>query len=144
MNHAGAEETTTTRQHPFIKHSHWLLRFVIASIFIFYGIDKFLGGGIQGFASAMKLPIFIATLAALAEIGAGVLIVIGAAAGSKVTRLGAFLVFPVMLGAIFMVHWGQWHMAPTQTHPMGGMGFQVTLLLLATYILISKLETYHA
>jgi len=136
MNQAGAEESTTNSQHPLIKHSHWLLRFVIASIFIYYGIDKFMGGGIKEFAGAMQLPTFIAALAALAEIGAGVLVVVGASAGSKVTRLGALLVFPIMLGAIFMVHWGQWHMMPTQTHPMGGMGFQVSLLLVATYIFI--------
>lgn len=26
-----------------------------------------------------------------------------------------------MLGAIFMVHWGPWRFAATESHPMGGM-----------------------
>ncbi len=35
-----------------------------------------------------------------------------------------------------MVHWGQWHFMSTETHPMGGMQFQVTLLFMAHYLLI--------
>ncbi len=49
-------------------------------------------------------------------------------------RVGAAAIIPVMLGAIFMVHWGQWHFMATETHPMGGMQFQVTLLLILSYL----------
>ncbi|WP_421621918.1 DoxX family protein [Alkalilimnicola ehrlichii] len=52
-----------------------------------------------------------------------------------VTRLGALATVPVLLGAIFMAHWGQWHFLPTATHPMGGMMFQVSLLFVALYLL---------
>jgi putative oxidoreductase len=118
------------------QHSHWLLRFALASVFLYTGIDKFMGGGISGFAQIMGLPFFMALLVALAEIGAGVFIIAGAFWGTWITRLGASLALPVLLGAIFMVHWGQWHFMATATHPLGGMMFQVTLTMLALYMLI--------
>ena len=40
---------------------------------------------------------------------------------------------PVMLGAIAMVHRPRWSFVPTESHPMGGMEFQVVLLLLAAW-----------
>lgn len=127
-----------TSAHPaqFGAYAHWLLRFAMASVFIYYGVDKFLGGGIEGFSAATQLPVPLAFLVALTEIAAGILVLVGAVTSTWITRLGALLAVPVMLGAIFMVHWGQWHLMGTPTHPMGGMSFQVTLLLLATYIYI--------
>ncbi|MCP1676978.1 putative oxidoreductase [Natronocella acetinitrilica] len=116
-------------------HTHWLLRFLLASVFTYMGIDKFMGGGIAEFAGVVDLPVFVATMVALAEIGAGVFVVIGAFTSGWVTRLGAAMAVPVMLGAIVMAHWGQWHFMPTVTHPMGGMMFQVSLLLVAIYVL---------
>ena len=50
-----------------------------------------------------------------------------------ITRLGGLAVVPVMVGAIAMVHWGQWSFVATETHPMGGMEFQVVLLLMGLY-----------
>lgn len=116
--------------------AHWLLRFAIAAVFTYHGIDKFMGGGIAEFSSAMALPWVIALLVALTEIAAGVLVLAGGLAGAWITRLGALLVVPIMLGAIFIAHWGQWHFMATPTHPLGGMQFQVTLLLVALYLLI--------
>jgi putative oxidoreductase len=117
-------------------YTHWILRFAMGSVFIYHGTDKFLGDGIAGFATAMELPWLIALLVALAEAGGGLLIVLGAFTNGWITRLGALMVVPVMFGAIFMVHWGQWHFMATPTHPLGGMQFQATLLLLALYLLI--------
>lgn len=122
------------------QHAHWLLRFALASVFLFMGIDKFVGGGIGEFAAMMEMPVLIAALVALAEIGAGVFILLGAFGGpvygSWITRLGALMALPVMFGAIFIAHWGQWHFMPTASHPMGGMMFQVTLIMLALYMLV--------
>lgn len=122
------------------RHSHWLLRFALASVFLYTGVDKFMGGGISGFAQTMELPWIIALLVAFAELGAGAFILaggfVGNALGSWITRLGAAMAVPVMLGAIFMVHWGQWHFMATGTHPLGGMMFQVTLTMLALYMLV--------
>lgn len=117
-------------------YGHWLLRFPLVTVFTFMGIDKFVGGGIAGFAEMAGLPVAVAALVALTEITAGLLILLGAFTSSSITRLGALATLPVMLGAVFMVHWGQWHFLPTATHPMGGMMFQVTLIMLALYLLL--------
>jgi len=42
-----------------------------------------------------------------------------------------------MIGAITLVHWGRWNFVPTESHPMGGMEFQVTLILLMLYLAIT-------
>jgi putative oxidoreductase len=122
------------------QNAHWLLRVSLASVFLFHGIDKFLGNGVAGFAQAMDLPVIIALLVAAGEVGAGVFIllggVVGGLLGSAITRLGAAGMIVILLGAIFMVHWGQWHFMATATHPMGGMQFQVTLALMSAYLMI--------
>jgi putative oxidoreductase len=117
-------------------YSHWLLRIALASVFLFYGIDKFLGAGVSGFSEMMGLPVFVGFLVAIAEILGGAGILIGAFMGAVITRLAAVAMIPVLLGAIFMVHWGQWHFMASDSHPMGGMNFQVVLLLMALYFLI--------
>ena len=117
-------------------HVHWFVRAGFLSVFLYSGIDKFLGSGIAGFAAVMDLPYLMALLVALAEIGAGVFIVLGALTNGWITRLGAVMTVPVLLGAIVMEHWGQWHFMATPTHPLGGMMFQVTLLFVALYILV--------
>jgi putative oxidoreductase len=131
----GAEDAALE---PVSRHAHWLLRFVLGSVFIYMGLDKFMGGGLGEFAGMMGLPVFLVLLVALSELGGGTLVVIGgfSAGMGWVTRLGALLIVPVMLGAIFMVKWGQWHFMATPTHPMGGMMFEVALLMVALYLLI--------
>ena len=62
--------------------------------------------------------------------------IIGAFTRDLVTRLGGLAIVPVMLGAIIMVHSGQWSFVPSETHPMGGMEFQVVLTLIALYFVI--------
>ena len=47
--------------------------------------------------------------------------------GSKVTWKAAVIV-PVMAGAIALVHWGKWSFVASESHPMGGMEFQVVLM----------------
>ena len=112
-------------------HAHWLLRISLASVFLFHGLSKFMGLG--GFASMMDLPIGIAFLVAMAEVAGGLLILLGGVMHDWMTRLGGAAIVPVMLGAITMVHWGRWNFVPSDTHPMGGMEFQVVLLLIALY-----------
>lgn len=118
------------------RHAHWFVRAAFVSVFLYMGIDKFMGSGIAGFASLMNLPYLMAFLVALAEIGAGTLIVLGGLTNGWITRLGAVMTVPVLLGAIVMEHWGQWHFMATPTHPLGGMMFQVTLLFVALYIFV--------
>lgn len=121
-------------------HAHWLLRFALASVFLFHGLQKFLVIGLDGFAAMMNLPLSAAFLVASAEVlgGAGILAgaTLGGRLGDLATRLSGVAIVPVMLGAIAMVHWGRWSFTAAQSHPLGGMEFQVVLLLLALYFAI--------
>lgn len=112
-------------------HTHWLLRISLASVFLFHGIGKFMN--LAGFAGMMELSMTVAFLVALAEVGGSLLILLGGVMHDWMTRIGAAAIVPVMLGAISMVHWGRWNFVPSESHPMGGMEFQVVLLLLALY-----------
>ncbi|MDX1563054.1 MAG: DoxX family protein [Gammaproteobacteria bacterium] len=116
-------------------HAHWLLRATLAIVFIVHGIGKFMDLG--GFSQMMSLSLPIAALVAFAELAGGLGIVAGAFTKDIVTRLAGLAIIPVMLGAIFMVHWGKWSFTPSETHPMGGMEFQVVLLLIALYFVIT-------
>ncbi|WP_280542673.1 DoxX family protein [Chromohalobacter sp. 11-W] len=124
---------------PHASWAHWLLRAAMASVFLYTGVDKFAGAGIQGFAQIMALPWIIALAVALGEIAAGALILLGGLVagpvGDAITRVGALLAVPILLGAIFMEHWGQWHFMATASHPLGGMMFQVTLILIALFLM---------
>ncbi len=124
----------------FAPHAHWLLRAALTSVFLFHGLHKFLVPGIEGFAGMMDMPVAIAAGVALAEVLGGAGMIAGATIrgrlGDLVTRLSGLVLAPVMIGAIAMVHWGQWSFVASQTHPMGGMEFQVVLLLLGLYFVI--------
>ncbi|MBZ9539632.1 MULTISPECIES: DoxX family membrane protein [Modicisalibacter] len=130
---------TSPRSLPQAPWAHWLLRAAMASVFLYTGADKFAGSGIQGFARIMDLPWLIALVVALGEIATGMLILLGGLLagrmGDAATRLGALFAIPILLGAIVMEHWGQWHFMATASHPLGGMMFQVTLTLIALYLM---------
>lgn len=131
--------TASVKQAPAEKHAHWFLRFALASVFIYMGIDKFMGGGVAEFSMMMGLPMALGSVVALGEIGTGLLILIGGLMapplGHLATRLAALGMILILLGAIFMVHWGQWHFMATPSHPLGGMMFQVSLVMMALYLL---------
>jgi len=113
-------------------HSHWLLRAAFAAVFLFHGVGKLVDPG--GFAAMMGLPYLVAVLVALAEVGGGLAVLAGGFVWRDwLTRLGGGVTIPVLIGAIAMVHWGQWSFVPSGTHPMGGMEFQVVLLLMAVW-----------
>ncbi len=115
-------------------HAHWLLRIGFAGVFLFHGIGKVMAFG--GFSQMMGLPTPVAALVTLAEVAAGVGIIVGAFTNDLITRLAGLAVAPVLLGAIFMVHWGRWNFTPAEGFPMGGMEFQVVLLLMALFFLV--------
>jgi putative oxidoreductase len=121
---------TMTLLRSFAPYAHWLLRLALASVFLFHGIEKFFD--LAGTAQMMD-SMTMAVVAAVLETGGGALVLIGGTGNDLLTRLGGLLIAPVMLGAIVTVHWGQWRFAATETHPMGGMEFQVTLLMVALY-----------
>ena len=124
-------------------YAHWLLRLTIASVFIYHGILKL--ENITGFAQMMSLSNPVVVLVALAEVAGGLLVLGGGFRADKfgdlMTRLGALLVIPVMIGAVILVHWGRWNFVPTEDFPMGGMEFQVSLLFVAVYLLLKGNNT---
>ncbi|WP_195759523.1 DoxX family membrane protein [Spiribacter sp. 2438] len=121
--------------------SHWLLRTPLAAVLVYHGLEKWLGTGVGAFAEAMNFPLGLVVAVVVLELMAGLLLLAGALTNDWITRLGAALACPVLLGAIFLVHWGQWHFLPSASHPMGGMAFQVTLLCLSIYLLIRGNQT---
>jgi putative oxidoreductase len=126
----------STLQTDAARHAHWILRIAIAAVFIPHGLDKL--GDLSAFAEMTGMPGAVALLVALAEVGGSILILAGGVRAGWLTLVGAAALVPVMVGAIVMVHWGQWHFMATETHPMGGMQFQVTLLLVLTYLAASE------
>ncbi|MCZ6735071.1 MAG: hypothetical protein O7C65_04710 [Planctomycetota bacterium] len=40
------------------------------------------------------------------------------------------------IGAVVLVHWGRWNFVPTESHPMGGIEFQVFLGLVMLYLVV--------
>ena len=119
-------------------NAHWLLRIGIVSVFLYHGTLKFMD--LEGFANMLPISYTAVVLVALAQVGGSLLLLLGGLSQSRLadiaTRIGAFLNIPVMIGAIALVHWGRWNFVPTETHPMGGMEFQVVLLLIMTYVVI--------
>jgi len=115
-------------------NAHWVLRIGLASVFLFHGVGKAVS--IEGFSQMMGMPFGLAVLVTFAELAAGIGIILGGFNKELITRLATLAMIPVLLGAIFMVHWGRWNFTPAEGFPMGGMEFQVVLLLLALYFLV--------
>ena len=116
------------------KHAHWTLRIALASVFLYHGLTKF--QDLNGMATMMGVPVALWALVALTEAAGGLLILVGAFTKDIITRIAGVLVIIPMIGAIAMVHWPQWSFVPSETHPMGGMEFQVTLLLIGLYFVL--------
>ena len=119
-------------------YAHWAIRIAVAGVFLYHGLGKF--GNLAGGAQMMGMPVIVWSLVAISETLGGALILLGGFLPDWATRLGGFLIIPPMLGAVFMVHWPQWSFLPSETHPMGGMEFQVTLLMLGVFFLLRGKE----
>ncbi len=119
-------------------YAHWFIRLTIASVFIFHGVLKFMD--LEGFSQMLNLSVPVMTMVALVEgLGGGLILLGGLSRDQKsdlMTRVGALVLIPVMLGAIALYHWGRWNFVPADGFPMGGMEFQVTLLLICIYLLL--------
>ena len=118
------------------KNAHWLLRIALASVFVYHGVLKF--QNLEGFAQMLPISYLQVVLVALAETAGGLLVLAGGFRTDRisdlVTRVGAALNIPVIIGAISIVHWGLWNFVPSETHPMGGFEFQAVLLLMLLYL----------
>ncbi len=120
-------------------NAHWLLRIALASVLVFHGVLKLTN--LDGFTQMLPISYTQVVLVALAETGGGLLVLIGGLRDDAIfdmaTRIGAALNIPVLIGAISIVHWGQWNFVPTESHPMGGFEFQAVLLLVLSYLVIT-------
>ncbi|MGI9206310.1 MAG: DoxX family protein [Woeseiaceae bacterium] len=120
-------------------NAHWLLRLALASVFVFHGVLKF--QNLEGFAQMLPITYLQTVLVALAETAGGLLVLLGGfrrdAVSDFATRLGAAINIPVLIGAIYLVHWGRWNFVPTESHPMGGFEFQAVLLLVSLFVVIT-------
>ena len=119
----------------FQPQAHWLLRVAFASVFLFHGIGKV--ASVSGFAEMMNLSLPVAALVTFAEVAAGIGIVVGGFNREFITRLSALAGIPVLIGAIVLVHGPRWSFTPAEGFPLGGMEFQVVLLLIAVYFLVT-------
>jgi len=119
-------------------YAHWFMRLTISSVVIYHGVLKFMN--LEGFSQMLQLSFSVVILVALAEVVGGALILLGGFSRDQksdlMTRVGALLTIPVLIGAITLVHWGRWNFVPSEDFPMGGMEFQVTLLLICIYLLL--------
>jgi putative oxidoreductase len=123
----------------FKPHAHWLLRISLASVFLVHGVGKAVDIGAA--SQMMGLPYAIGALVTFAELAGAIGIIAGAFKSDLITRLSGLAIAPVMVGAVIMVHWGRWSFTPAEGFPIGGMEFQVVLLLIALYFLIAGNST---
>lgn len=124
-------------------NSHWLLRLPFAAVFLYHGAGKLLMPAMS--AEMLSLPVGLILLVGVAELLAGIGAVAGGLArlrnAALITRLSGLAAAPVLLGAIAMVHFPRWSFVPTDSHPMGGMEFQVVLLGLALYFVMTPADS---
>ena len=122
----------------FAPYAHWFLRIALASVFLYHGLSKFPNA--EKLSLMMQMPIVMVYLLAAVETIAGILVLIGGFGFGLATRMSGALIAIVMLGAIKMMHWGQWSFMASENHPMGGIEFQVVLLCCALYLVIKGNE----
>ena len=119
--------------------AHWLIRVPFAAAFLFHGLGKFLA--LEQTASMLQLSEPLVIVVGIAEVLAGLGAIVGGPSVVKqadlVTRLSGLAATPVLLGAIAMVHWPRWSFTPSESHPMGGMEFQVVLLGIAVFFMLA-------
>ncbi len=115
-----------------------LIRAPFAAVFLFHGAGKLMMPAMS--AKMLGLPLGLILLLGVAEVLAGLGALVGGLSFCKradlVTRLSGLAAAPILIGAIAMVHWPRWSFLPSETHPMGGMEFQVVLLGIALYLLL--------
>lgn len=119
-----------------VPHAHWLLRFALASVFLYHGLTKFPSLGML--AEMMSMPTIMVGVLATMETAAGILILVGGAGPEWATRTAGMIIMAVMIGAIAMVHWPNgWNSVNMGMGNEGrGMEFQVTLLTIAFFFVI--------
>jgi putative oxidoreductase len=82
-------------------HVHWGLRLSLAASFLYHGLGKY---PVAEFAKAFEMPVLLAWIVAIVEVGAAVCLIVGAFGREMLTRMAGLIVVVIMIGAIVMVH----------------------------------------
>ncbi len=130
------DTSTLTTEQKRVGAALFLIRLASAAAFLYHGsailFGAFGGPGVGGFARFTHLPVPVAFLVGLAQFCGGLAMLTGILA-----RLGALVILPVMLGAIFMVHWPHGFEVTK-----GGLEYALTQLLVALAILFTGAGPY--
>ena len=82
-------------------HVHWGLRLSLAASFLYHGLGKY---PVAEFAMAFDMPVLLAWIVAIVELGAATCLILGAFGREMLTRVAGLIVVAIMIGAIAMVH----------------------------------------
>ena len=104
---------------------HWGLRLTLAATFIYHGWSKI---PVEGPMGSLSVPVVWSV--AIAELVAGICLIVGAFTKDVLTRLGGAIVIVIMIGAIAIVHWKNGFSVLN-----GGMEFQLLMLATGLYFL---------
>lgn len=120
--------------------SDWPLRLAFAGVFLPHGVRKLVA--LPTYARILPLPEWAILGVGLIEVTAALMAIAGGFVARRwLTRAAGLLIVPLMLGAVFWLHWGQWHFSASSTHPAGGMEFPFVMLMLATsFAFVPRIE----
>lgn len=117
----------------------WFIRLPFAITFIGHGAGKLLMP--QASSDMLGVSVLLLVIVGVAEVLAGIGAVVGGVRAAPhrilVNRLTGLAAVPVLIGAIAMLHWPRWSFVASESHPLGGMEFQVLLLGVALYLLLA-------
>lgn len=110
-----------------------ILKIAMSIVFLYHGLTK----NIKGFAKMFNLPILIASAVVFAEISGGIGYLISNFYDEEIyeytiTQWSSIAVMPVLLGAIYLVHWKNGFNVMNN-----GFEYQFILLSIATYLFIN-------
>ena len=104
---------------------HWGLRLSLAATFIYHGWSKI---PVEAPMGVLSVPVLWAV--AIAELVAGICLIVGAFTKDVLTRLGGAIVIVIMIGAIAIVH-----LKNGFNSMNGGYEFQLLMLVTGLYFL---------
>ena len=117
----------------------WFIRVPFAITFAGHGAGKLLMPGAS--AELLGLPLPLSILVGIAELLVGIGAIVGgmrrAPHPDLINRLTGLAAAPILVGAIALAHWPRWSFVASESHPLGGMEFQVLLLGVALYLLFT-------
>jgi uncharacterized membrane protein YphA (DoxX/SURF4 family) len=110
--------------HFLVRNIHWLVRIVVAAIFLVHGLYKLPA---DQFAQNFGLSLPVAYLVAIGEIVIAIAVFFGGLGSSWLTRFGGLIMVIIMIGAIVIAKWNGAWMA---------MEIDVLLLVLGLFFLV--------